>query len=111
MFNFLFFSDIRYMETYIYIISRKSGQRDRFLLSAWADFDDALLAYREALDDWFNMDYYVLHKIPLGVSLKIGDKEEQLGLSSKNRVNMKEKELLEHIARIKRDRKLSELGI
>jgi hypothetical protein len=99
------------MENYVYIISHKVGQRDRILISVWADFDDALLAYREVLDDWFNMDYYVLHKIPLGVSLKIGDKKEQLGLSSKNRVKMKEEEILEHVARIKRERNLSELGI
>ena len=100
------------MENHIYIISCKIGARDRILLSAWTGFDDALWAYSEVLEEeWFNMDYYVLHKIPIGVSLKIGDKEEQLGLSSKNRVKMTEKELRDHISRIERDRKLSSIGI
>lgn len=82
------------MEIFVYIVSCQRGQRLPEIRSVWTDYDDAIVAYCEDLDDWNNQDFYLLHKLPVGRFCDPGDRSnEKLGKSSKNRLKFEDKEL------------------
>lgn len=82
------------MKSSVYIVSCQRGQGLPEIRSAWTDYDDAIVAYCEDLDDWDNQDFYLLHEFPVGRFCKPGDWcKEKLGKSSKNRLKFDGKEL------------------
>ena len=82
------------MEIFAYIVSCQRGQGLPEIRSAWTDYDDAIVAYCEDLDDWDNQDFYLLHKFPVGRFCEPGECcKEKLGKSSKNRLKFDGKEL------------------
>ncbi len=98
------------MENFVYIISCQRGQALPEIRSVWTDYDDAILAYCEDLDDWDNQDFYLLHKFPVGRFCEPGQWcKEKLGKSSKNRLKFEDKELKKLIKSIKRNRQIDEI--
>jgi len=82
------------MDQFAYIISCQRGQGLPEIRSVWTDYDDAIVAYCEDLDDWNNQDFYLLHKLPIGRFCGPGEGcKEKLGKSSKNRLKFDGKEL------------------
>jgi hypothetical protein len=82
------------MESFVYIISCQRGQGLPEIRSVWTDYDDAIVAYCENLEDWNNQDFYLFHKLPVGRFCEPGEWcKEKLGKSSKNRLKFDEKEL------------------
>lgn len=82
------------MDQFAYIVSCQRGQGLPEIRSVWTDYDDAIVAYCEDLDDWDNQDFYLLHKFPVGRFCDPGDgSKEKLGKSSKNRLKFDAKEL------------------
>lgn len=82
------------MDQFAYIISCQRGQGLPEIRSVWTDYDDAIVAYCEDLDDWDNQDFYLLHKLPIGRFCEPGEGcKEKLGKSSKNRLKFDGKEL------------------
>ena len=82
------------MEQFVYIASCQRGQGLPEIRSVWTDYEDAIVAYCEDLDDWDNQDFYLLHKLPVGRFCDPGEVcKEKLGKSSKNRLKFDGKEL------------------
>ena len=82
------------MDQFVYIISCQRGQGLPEIRSVWTDYDDAIVAYCEDLDDWDNQDFYLLHKLPIGRFCDPGEWcKEKLGKSSKNRLKLDGREL------------------
>lgn len=82
------------MEIFAYIVSCQRGQGLPEIRSVWTDYDDAIVAYCEDLDEWDNQDFYLLHRLPVGRFCEPGEWcKEKLGKSSKNRLKFDGKEL------------------
>ena len=82
------------MDQFAYVISCQRGQGLPEIRSVWIEYDDAILAYCEDLDDWDNQDFYLLHKFPIGRFCEPGDGSKgKLGKSSKNRLKFDAKVL------------------
>ena len=95
------------MENFVYIISCQRGQGLPEIRSVWTDYDDAIVAYCEDLEDWNNQDFYLLHKFPVGRFCEPGEGcKEKLGKSSKNRLKFEEKELKNLLKTIRRNRQI-----
>ena len=95
------------MENFVYIISCQRVQKLPEIRSVWTDYDDAIVAYCEDLDDWNNQDFYLLHKFPVGRFCEPGEGcKEKLGKSSKNRLKFEEKELKNLLKTIRRNRQI-----
>lgn len=95
------------MESFVYIVSCQRGQALPEIRSVWTDYDDAILAYCEDLDDWDNQDFYLLHKFPVGRFCEPGKWcKEKLGKSSKNRLKFEDKELKNILKSIKRNKQI-----
>jgi hypothetical protein len=96
------------MESFVYIISCQRGQGLPEIRSVWTDYEDAVLAYCEDLEDWNNQDFYLFHKLPVGRFVDPGGWcKEKLGKSSKNRIKFPDIDKVKK--QIVRDRKLSDI--
>jgi hypothetical protein len=97
-------------EQFVYIISCQRGQRLPEIRSVWTEYDDAIVAYCEDLDNWDNQDFYLLHKFPVGRFCEPGEwGKEKLGKSSKNRLKFEEKELKNLLKTIRRNRQIDNI--
>lgn len=82
------------MDQFAYIISCQRGQGLPEIRFVSTDYDDAIVAYCEDLEEWDNQDFYLLHKLPFGRFVEPGGcSKEKLGKSSKNRIKFDRKEL------------------
>ena len=82
------------MDQFVYIVSCQRGQGLPEIRSVYTDYEDAIVAYCEDLDDWDNQDFYLLHRLPVGRFCEPGEWcKEKLGKSSKNRLKLDAKEL------------------
>ena len=98
------------MENFVYIISCQRGQSLREIRSVWTEYDDAIVAYCEDLDNWDNQDFYLLHKFPVGRFCEPGEWcKEKLGKSSKNRLKFKDKELKDILKSINRNKQIDKI--
>jgi len=98
------------MESFVYIISCQRGQALPEIRSVWTDYGDAVLAYCEdlELEDWNNQDFYLFHKLPVGIFVnREGYSNEKLGKSSKNRIRFPDIDKVKK--QILRDRKIGEI--
>lgn len=94
-------------EQFVYIISCQRGQALPEIRSVWTEYDDAIVAYCEDLDDWDNQDFYLLHKFPVGRFCEPGEWcKEKLGKSSKNRLKFEDKELKNILKSAKRNKNI-----
>lgn len=95
------------MKNFVYIISCQRGQALPEIRSVWTEYDDAIIAYCEDLEDWDNQDFYLLHEFPVGRFCEPGEWcKEKLGKSSKNRLKFKEKELKNILKSINRNKNI-----
>jgi hypothetical protein len=98
------------MNAKVYIISCQRGQGLPEIRSVWTEYDDAILAYCEDLDDWNNQDFYLLHAFPVGRFCEPGEGcKEKLGKSSKNRLKFKDNELKDIRKSIIRNRQIEKI--
>ena len=102
------------MDQFVYIVSCQRGQGLPEIRSVYTDYEDAIVAYCEDLDEWDNQDFYLLHKLPVGRFCDPGEWcKEKLGKSSKNRLKLDGKELKQQRDSIllsrRRDAKLGEI--
>ena len=98
------------MENFVYIISCQRGQGLPEIRSVWTDYDDAIVAYCEDLEDWNNQDFYLLHKFPVGRFCDPGEWcKEKLGKSSKNRLKFKDNELTNILKSINRNKQIDNI--
>lgn len=104
------------MDNFVYIISCQRGQGLPEIRSVWTEYDDAIIAYCEELDDWpsneawNNQDFYLLHKFPVGRFCEPGEWcNEKLGKSSKNRLKFDDKELKNILKSVKRNKNIDEV--
>ena len=98
------------MENFVYIISCQRGQGLPEIRSVWTEYDDAILAYCEDLDNWDNQDFYLLHKFPVGRFCDPGEVcKEKLGKSSKNRLKFKDNELKNILKSINRNKRIDKI--
>ena len=82
------------MTEFVYIISCQRGQGLPEIRFVSTDYDDAIVAYCEDLEEWDNQDFYLFHKLPFGRFVEPGGcSKEKLGKSSKNRIKFDGKEL------------------
>lgn len=98
------------MQQFVYVVSCQRGQGLPEIRSIWTDYDEAIVAYSEDLDDWDNQDFYLLHKLPVGRFCVPGEWcKEKLGKSSKNRLKFDDKELKNLLKSIKRKRQIDSI--
>jgi hypothetical protein len=98
------------MENFVYVISCQRGQGLPEIRSVWTEYDDAIVAYCEDLEDWNNQNFYLLHKFPVGRFCEPGEWcKEKLGKSSKNRLKFEDNELKSINKSIHRNRIIDEI--